>query len=198
MILCDREIQALIEDGLFLIDPIPPKEYCTSTSLDLTLDNVVLKWEPKPTPNGSPIELRPKQANFAIQQMMEDPQYANKINLGDAGYSLNPGSFILGYTKEKLRLPIRSRIAARVEGKCSLARIGIGIHVTAPTIHAGFGAKDSTSQGTPIQLEIFNVGPWVVRLDVDMRICQLIFEEVREIPQTGYRGQFGEQQHFTA
>lgn len=31
-----------------------------------------------------------------------------------------------------------SRIAARVEGRSSLARIGLMLHLTAPTIHAGF------------------------------------------------------------
>jgi hypothetical protein len=30
-----------------------------------------------------------------------------------------------------------------------------------------------------------------------MRICQLIFEEVREVPTKGYEGQFGDQQQFT-
>jgi dCTP deaminase len=39
-------------------------------------------------------------------------------------------------------LPHTARLAARVEGKSSLARLGLGVHVTAPTIHAGFGASD--------------------------------------------------------
>ena len=50
----------------------------------------------------------------------------------------------------------------------------------------------------PIQLEIFNLGPWKIYLRGGMRICQLIFEEVREVPSQGYIGQFGEQQAFTA
>jgi dCTP deaminase len=75
--------------------------------------------------------------------------------------------------------------------------LGLGIHVTAPTIHAGFGAKDEGAVGTPIQLEIFNLGPWPIRLDKGMRICQLIFEEVREVPTTGYTGQFNKQRAFT-
>jgi dCTP deaminase len=43
----------------------------------------------------------------------------------------------------------------RVEGKSSLARLGIGVHVTAPTIHAGFGYKkdDDDYPGGPLQLE---------------------------------------------
>jgi deoxycytidine triphosphate deaminase len=48
------------------------------------------------------------------------------------------GTFVLGWTAEYIKIPVESRLAARVEGKSSLARLGIGIHVTAPTIHAGF------------------------------------------------------------
>jgi dCTP deaminase len=42
---------------------------------------------------------------------------------------LNPGAFLLAWTAETISLPISSRLAARV---------GMGIHITAPTIHAGF------------------------------------------------------------
>jgi deoxycytidine triphosphate deaminase len=49
----------------------------------------------------------------------------------------------------------------------------------------------------PIQLEIFNLGGWPVVLDAGMPICQLIFEEVREVPSEGYAGQFRKQNTFT-
>src|SRR5580704_8239118 len=61
-------------------------------------------------------------------------------------YPLTPGGFLLGSTVAKVSIPHDCRIAARVEGKSSLARIGLGVHITAPTIHAGFGA----GAGTPI------------------------------------------------
>ena len=95
---------------------------------------------------------------------------------------MEPGAFILGWTAEEIELPLRSRIAARVEGKSSLARLGIGIHITAPTIHAGF-------PGT-IQLEICNHGCLRVRLMTGMAICQLIFEQTFGTPAKGYAGQF--------
>src|SRR5260370_38238383 len=95
--------------------------------------------------------------------------------------------FVLGFTQQRIYLPNSSRLAARVEGKSSLARLGVGIHVTAPTIHAGFGynPKDPSHLGLPIQLEIFNVGNQVVVLDTGMPICQPILEEVREVPAMG-------------
>ena len=130
--------------------------------------------------------------------MMDDERYAKKVTIpsGD-GYPLAPGGFILGFTVEKVSIPHDCRIAARVEGKSSLARIGLGVHITAPTIHAGFGAE-AGKPILPIQLEIFNLGPWKIYLRGGMRICQLIFEEVREAPSQGYIGQFGGQQAFTA
>ena len=72
------------------------------------------------------------------------------------------------------------------------------VHVTAPTIHAGFGydALDPDRPGRPIQLEIFNLARWSVILDVGMPICQLILEEVREIPSISYAGRFNRQAPF--
>jgi dCTP deaminase len=70
--------------------------------------------------------------------------------------------------------------------------VELGVHVTAPTILAGFGYKESdpTWAGNPIQLEIWNTGPLPVVLRRGMRICQLIFELVDGTPEQGYAGQF--------
>jgi dCTP deaminase len=201
MILCEREIQALVRRGLVVIDPCPSPDSkrWSSTALDLTLHKVVLEWKPMahPPTGGAPQPIRPKENNFNVQQMMEDATYARRIDLvTDTAHVLSPGRFLLGFTEEKVRFPHECRIAARVEGKSSLARIGLGVHVTAPTIHAGFGAEEGKAP-SPIQLEIFNLGPYSIRLDAGMRICQLILEEVREVPSLGYEGQFGGQQQFT-
>ncbi len=81
-----------------------------------------------------------------------------------------------------MALPVHSRLAARVEGKSSLARLGIGVHLTASTIHCGFSGA--------IQLEILNSGPNEIILDAGMRICQLIFETTTGTPEKGYQGLF--------
>jgi len=97
------------------------------------------------------------------------------------GYPLEPDILILGWTKEFLDLK-QSRLAARVEGKSSLARLGLSIHLTAPTIHAGFPGR--------IRLEIMNHGHYPIILRRDMRICQLIFEQTFGTPGRDYEGQF--------
>jgi dCTP deaminase len=104
-------------------------------------------------------------------------------------FLLKPNLFILAQTKEKVDFPIsddetNACYSARVEGKSSLARCGLLVHFTAPTIHAGFKG--------PITLEIINLGPYDILLEADMYICQLIIEEVKGIPRltpSQFRGQ---------
>jgi dCTP deaminase len=201
MILSDREIQAAIREEVILIDPPPPETLFTSTALDLTLAEVLLRWnEPGDHPSGQPVKLYPFRKGFNIRAMMADPIYSAQLAIDPKeGFELEPHRFVLGYTQQRIYLPNRSRLAARVEGKSSLARLGVGVHVTAPTIHAGFGYNpdDKDHPGLPIQLEIFNVGNQIVVLDIGMPICQLILEEVREVPTRGYQGRFSTQGTFT-
>jgi len=91
-------------------------------------------------------------------------------------------SFVLAWTAEIVTIPNSSRLAARVEGKSSMARLGVSVHVTAPTIHCGFSG--------PIQLEMFNFGPHNIILDAGMNICQLVFEQTLGTPEKGYEGIF--------
>lgn len=52
-------------------------------------------------------------------------------------YYLQTGKFVLGNTLERVELPIMdsdTSLAARVEGRSSLARCGLLVHFTAPTI----------------------------------------------------------------
>ncbi len=200
MILSDREILAALDGGSIRIEPRPEPALWTSTAVDLTLDAVLLRWLERPEWDAPPNAPRPMARDFNVQGMMDDPRYASKIQIDPAhGFPLESGMFVLGFTRELIQLPPQAKLAARVEGKSSLARVGVGVHVTAPTIHAGFGydALDPSRPGRPIQLEIFNLARWAVILDVGMPICQLILEEVKEIPGLGYQGRFNRQAPFT-
>jgi dCTP deaminase len=97
-------------------------------------------------------------------------------------YALMPRSFVLAWTREKVNIPYTSRLAARVEGKSSLARLGVSVHVTAPIVHAGFN--------NVIQLEMYNFGQNEVILDAGMWVCQLVFEYTSGTPDKGYSGIF--------
>lgn len=191
MILSDREIRIALERGLVRIVPEPLPEAWSSTALDLRLAPVLRRWTGSAGHPAEGIEpcFRPAHPDFNFSQLAQ--QFTEEISIPEAGHVLGRGEFILGWTMESLRIPNQSRLAARVEGKSSLARLGLGIHVTAPTIHAGFG--EANPDGIPLQLEIWNVGPLPIELRAGLRVCQLIFEEVHGTPDRGYQGQFREQ-----
>lgn len=105
----------------------------------------------------------------------------------DQPFTLVPNKFVLRNTHEKVSFPLLQGgkcYSARVEGKSSLARCGLLIHFTAPTIHAGFFG--------PITLEIINLGPVNFLLYPLLSICQLVIEEVCGCPADApnqFRGQ---------
>ncbi len=191
MILSDREILAALRRQFIRITPEPDSsdpDIWSSTAIDLRLDAKLEVWKSL-AGLGAQTTIDPAVTDFDVTALAS--ALAIRVDCSH-GFEIEPGMFLLGWTIEKLQLPQTSRIAARVEGKSSLARIGIGVHVTAPTIHAGFGYRpdDPTFLGNPIQLEIWNTGPFKVRLVQGLRICQVIFEEVHGTPSKGYEGRF--------
>jgi dCTP deaminase len=172
VILTDREIQIALKNKQIEIDPPPGGEAYSSTSLDLTLDTPGEIWV---NPGG--LTLNVGTADFKYEKMTP-----LKRAISFETHIIEPNGFVLGWTKETIYLPPTSRLAARVEGKSSLARLGIGVHLTAPTIHAGFKGQ--------IQLEIKNSGPNKISLRPGMRVCQLIFEATTGTPEQGYAGGF--------
>jgi dCTP deaminase len=86
------------------------------------------------------------------------------VSIGD-GFDLLPGACLLASTVEHVYCP--ADIAARVEGKSSLGRLFLAVHVTAGWVDAGWRGQ--------ITLEVVNHGPWVVRLWAGMKIAQVNF-----------------------
>jgi dCTP deaminase len=188
MILSDREIRAALARGAVRLTPDPPANAWSSTAVDMRLAPELVLWR-RPAKGGNAV-ISPNRPGFDLTLVQR--RYGKDIQIPPAGYVFRAHTFVLGWTVEKLQLPYRSRLAARVEGKSSLARLGVGVHVTAPTIHAGFGYKpnDESYAGSPLQLEIWNTGPLDIRLEAEMPICQLIFEIVDGTPEKGYEGRF--------
>jgi dCTP deaminase len=189
MILSDREIRAALARDALRVTPVPVTEAWSSTAIDLRLAKELVEWK-RPNIAGEEAVVCPAHPKYEFDAVRA--KYSQRLDISTAGHVFKPQSFLLGWTIEKVQLPHRSRLAARVEGKSSLARLGIGVHVTAPTIHAGFGFKkdDLNYQGSPLQLEMWNVGALDVMLVEGMAICQLIFELVDGTPEKGYEGRF--------
>lgn len=179
MVLTDREIQAAIEAKQVIVDPSPEQIAYSSTSLDLTLSKFLRVWK-EVSVKGVEQVVCPAREGYKFSDFAKE--YSETKEMTDEGYVVEPRDFVLGWTEQEVELPVHARLAARVDGKSSLARLGIGVHITAPTIHAGFKG--------PIQLEICNHGLLKVRLIPGMAVCQLIFEQTLGVPDQGYKGQF--------
>lgn len=179
MILTDREIRLSIQEGLIVIDPPPQPSAYSSSSLDLTLDGSLREFND--LENGLDLVIDPAAPGYKFSSAIGRLSSLKAVDSKE-GYRLPKGQLVLGWTKERVHLQSRARVAARVEGKSSLARLGLAVHVTAPTIHAGFEGQ--------IQLEIINHGGLPIRLRPGMSICQLIFEQTLGFPEVGYGGQF--------
>jgi dCTP deaminase len=173
MILTDREIQLALTNRQIEISPSPTDDAFSSTSVDLTLDAPGEIWRRLP---GQPI--RPGAEGYSYASLAGRKDRITSLD----GFTLQPVAFLLAWTRETISLPITSRLAARVEGKSGLARLGLCVHLTAPTIHAGFTGQ--------IQLEMVNFGPHEIILNVGMPICQLILEMTFGTPAKAYIGQF--------
>jgi dCTP deaminase len=178
LILTDREIQTAIDRRSIIIDPAPVEKAYSSTSVDLTLDPILTVF--KEVPEGLDTAFDPSVDNFNAEKILR--QLTEPKEISPDGYRLKTKELVLGYTAEYIDLRQDTKIAARVEGKSSLARIGLSVHITAPTIHAGFEGR--------VRLEIVNHGHLPIKLKAGMRICQLIFEQTLGTPVRAYGGQF--------
>jgi dCTP deaminase len=184
MILSNEEIRKALRGGEIVLVPEPAADQYTTSAVDLFLGNQFRIWEERLfKAKGAHIEL-----NLAEQQFSQTAAayLVDKPREADGTVVLAPGAFVMAITREKIHLMHESRIAARVEGRSSLARIGLMVHLTAPTIHAGFEGH--------ITLEMLNHSPFHLKLVPDKtRICQLIFERLGETPTsaiaTGFQGQ---------
>lgn len=158
MILTDKTILEKMQKQEIRIKPLPTPEQIQPSSIDLRLGNEYL----------SPIH---QQETIDIKN--NEPKYQQ---LKGNAVILPAGEFILATTKETVTLP--ANIIARVEGRSSIGRLGIAIHVTAGFIDAGFNGQ--------ITLEIKNLSNNNIMLYEDMRIAQIVFEELDTIPNRVY------------
>lgn len=174
MILSDGSIKKALEEKAIIIDPLPKEEQFSTSALDLRLGKEFYRYKPGLVRQNG-VDVTVKFSTFKYARLADE--FIEPLHLDANGcLVLRPNDFVLCTTAEWVELPISSKIAARVEGRSTLARLGLTVHITAPTIHAGFGGV--------ITLEIKNVGDIQVALSPGDRVCQLIFELVEGDPQT--------------
>jgi len=97
----------------------------------------------------------------------------------DRPFIIKPGQFVLAKTEELIGIP--KHIAGTLEGKSSVARMGIMVHA-AGLLNPGAGIKKPMS----VILEIFCQNSSPVKLYPGMGIVQLIFHKLSSPVTQGY------------
>ena len=175
MLLSDRDIRQAIDDGELVIDPFQPDGRAIQpASMDLRLGSGLRLQSPTPI-TGVVIDANEVDVTDYLSRYTEGVKLSN-----EATFDFRPGMFIIGQTLE--RVTLTTALAGRVEGRSRLARLGIGVHITAPKIDPGFSNN--------ITLEMFNIGPSTIRLRAGMVICTLLVERLSNLADVGYSGQF--------
>ena len=150
MILSDGTIREAIASGRIGIDPLD-EDAIQPSSVDVRL--------------GGDFRVFANHRYPFIDVKEPQPDLTELVEAGDEPFVLHPGEFVLGSTLERITLP--SDVVARLEGKSSLARLGLVIHSTAGFIDAGFDGD--------VTLELSNVATLPILLYPGMRIAQFAF-----------------------
>lgn len=182
-ILTDWEIKKALSDGLIEINPPPTDLQFNSCALDLHIGDGAKIWKRQAA--GAELTLTVGRFNYAESA----GAYLEDVRIEGGKFLIRPGEFLLVLTREKVFLKPESTIMAWVQGKSSLARMGLQVHLTAPTIHVGFKGH--------ITLELLNSGGCTLAFEVGKSlVCQLIFQRVGGVPDR-QQGSFQGQQSVT-
>lgn len=151
MILSDVTIREELAAGRVIIDPLDERSIQPS-SVDLHVDRYFRVFRNDTTPF-----IDPKEPQEDLTELVE-------VDDGRA-FILHPAEFALASTLERVRLP--DDLAARLDGKSSLGRLGLLTHATAGFVDAGWDGH--------LTLELSNVATLPIAIYPGMKIGQISF-----------------------
>jgi dCTP deaminase len=151
VLLSDRDIKAEIESGRVAVEPYE-QGMVQPSSVDVRIDRFFRLFDNHKYP--------------VIDPAAEQPDLTRLVSVDpDEAFVLHPGEFVLASTYEAVSLP--DDLAARLEGKSSLGRLGLLTHSTAGFIDPGFSGH--------VTLELSNVATLPIKIWPGMKIGQLCF-----------------------
>ena len=151
MLLSDRDIRSELDSGRIGLDPLD-LDMVQPSSVDVRLDRFFRLFD--------------NHKYQHIDPAMDQPDLTRLVEVDStAAFVLHPGEFVLGATFGVVGLP--DEVAARLEGKSSLGRLGLLTHSTAGFIDPGFSGH--------VTLELSNVATLPITLWPGMKIGQLCF-----------------------
>jgi dCTP deaminase len=151
VLLSDRDIRAELDAERVVLDPYDATMVQPS-SVDVRLDKLFRLFD-----NHRYAVIDPAEEQPDLTRLVEVP--------AGEPFILHPGEFVLGSTWERVTLP--DDIAARLEGKSSLGRLGLLTHSTAGFVDPGFSGH--------VTLELSNVATLPIQLWPGMKVGQLCF-----------------------
>jgi dCTP deaminase len=161
MRLCDKDIEQYLDDEVIIIVPKPDSSMVSGVSVDIRLGNEFRVFQDHTAPY---IDLSAPKAE--VQQAMNSIM-SDEIHIPDGdAFFLHPGELALAVTYESVTLP--DNIVGWLDGRSSLARLGLMVHVTAHRIDPGWSGQ--------IVLEFYNSGKLPLALRPKMKIAALNFE----------------------
>jgi dCTP deaminase len=162
MLLSDRDIREQLESGRVGLDPLD-LGMIQPSSIDVRLDKYFRLFDNHKYPFIDPRE--------------DQQELTQLVEIADSEpFILHPGEFVLGSTYELVTLP--DDIAARLEGKSSLGRLGLLTHSTAGFVDPGFSGH--------VTLELSNVATLPIKLWPGMKIGQLCFIKLSSAAEKPY------------
>jgi len=169
MILSDTTIREYIRERRIVVLPEFDESDIRPTGIRLHLsENVLLPIE------GQKIDLG-----------QESEVQFEELSIPPAGYHLQSNRFILGSTVECIQT--KSDIVCHLEGRSTIARLGLSIHCTSGLIDSNHDEARS------IVLEIKNNGPFEIILRRRVAIAMLLFSEltkpISQMSQSQYKDQ---------
>lgn len=166
MILSDREIRELILNGTKLIEDFDESSL-QSESYDLSIGSKVSKYS----------------SDFRIldldNQKSIDSAYVS-TPIPPAGYILGPKEYILVSIAERINLP--PHITAHIRPRTKFTRIGLIVS----------DQHCNSSYSGNLNLGLFNVNPFAIKIHSGMKIAQIVFEELKSTPtlEKQYKGSY--------
>jgi dCTP deaminase len=158
----DRDIRASIEANQIGLEPLD-MSLLQPSSFDVRIDRFFRLFDNHKYAFIDPAEPQEELTRF-VEVAPDEPVI------------LHPGEFVLGSTYEFVKLP--DNVAARLEGKSSLGRLGLVTHSTAGFVDPGFNGH--------VTLELSNMATLPIKLWPGMKIGQLCFFQLSSPSETPY------------
>lgn len=162
MFLSDKDIHAAVKAGEIVLEPFDAKRLQPAT-YDIRLGNTFI--------------VNDAHSTKAIDPVMGIFPKSQTVEVGDGEeFILHPGVSILGYSKERFG---SDKYLIEVNGKSSLARIGLIVHNSASIVNPGHYLN--------IALELCNLNNVPIVLRPGMEIAQLSFSTLSSNTKRSYQ-----------